>query len=71
LFWCPSLLNLPEEIAVATGEFAQAIAELSECDLGKPLSDSLSMLSEVEKKSQDTHQAQAQDDVTTFMSTGM
>ena len=52
------------------GEFAQAVGDLSECDLGRPLSSSLTVLTDVEKKVQDNHQTQAQEDVNTFLSVG-
>ncbi|KAI5120370.1 hypothetical protein M0805_006892 [Coniferiporia weirii] len=57
------------ELAIAIGEFALAIGELSESDLSKQLSHSLVVMSDVEKKAQDTQHTQAQEDTTTFMST--
>lgn len=57
------------ELAVTTGEFSTAIGELSGSDLNPHLSRSLSVLAEVEKKSQDLGQSQAQDDALTLMST--
>ena len=56
-------------MAVAIGEFALAIGELSGSDLGQPLSQALAVLSDVEKKAQDLQHEQAQEDIATFMST--
>ncbi len=58
------------ELSIATGEFSQAIADLSTSDVGKQLSGALAGLAEVEKKSQDLQNVQAQEDVVTIMSTG-
>lgn len=56
-------------MAVAIGEFALAIGELSGSELSKQLSHSLAVMSDVEKKAQDLQQDQALDDATTFMNT--
>lgn len=57
------------EMAVAIGEFALAIGELSGSELSKQLSHSLAVMSDVEKKAQDLQQEQALEDTTTFMNT--
>ncbi|OBZ73550.1 Sorting nexin-1 [Grifola frondosa] len=57
------------ELAAATGEFAQTIADLGASDLGKQLSASLSGLTDVEHKAQELQNIQAQEDVITVMST--
>lgn len=58
------------ELSIATGEFSQAIADLSTSDVGKQLSGALAALAEVERKAQDLQNVQAQEDVVTIMSTG-
>ncbi|EJD07710.1 uncharacterized protein FOMMEDRAFT_101108 [Fomitiporia mediterranea MF3/22] len=58
-----------EDLAIATGEFAIAVRELSESDLSKQLCHSLSVLSEAERKAQDLQHVQAQEDTMTFMTT--
>ena len=58
-------------MAIAIGEFAVSVGELSESDLGDQLRHSLAALSDVEKKSQDLQHIQAQEDTITFMTTGM
>lgn len=59
------------ELALASGEFAQAVSDLSSSDVGKQLSSSLAGLSEVELKGQDIQTTQAEQDMVTLMSTGM
>lgn len=56
-------------MAVAIGEFALAIGELSGSELSKQLSHSLAVMSDVEKKAQDLQQEQSLEDTTTFMNT--
>lgn len=58
------------DVSLATGEFSQAIAELSTSDVGKQLTGALSGLAEVEKKAQELQNVQAREDVVTIMSTG-
>ncbi|KAI0629115.1 Vps5-domain-containing protein, partial [Trametes polyzona] len=57
------------DVAAAAGEFAQTIAELAACDVGKQLSASLAGLAEVERKAQELQTAQAHDDMMTILST--
>lgn len=58
------------DVAVAAGDFAQTVADLAACDVGKQLSLSLSGLAEVERKAQELQSSQANDDVITILSTG-
>ncbi|OJT02912.1 Vacuolar protein sorting-associated protein vps5 [Trametes pubescens] len=57
------------DVAAAAGDFAQTIADLAACDVGKQLSLSLSGLAEVERKAQELQSSQANDDVITILST--
>ncbi|KAF8892263.1 Vps5 C terminal like-domain-containing protein [Infundibulicybe gibba] len=57
------------DLAVATGEFAQTVGDLSASDVGKQLSYSLSGLSDVTRKAQDLQNTQSEQDVVTLMST--
>ncbi|GBE86443.1 Vacuolar protein sorting-associated protein [Sparassis crispa] len=57
------------ELAAATAEFAQTIADLSTSDVGKQLSNSFTGLAEVERKAQDLQTIQSQEDMVTIMST--
>ncbi|KAG5723672.1 Sorting nexin-2 [Termitomyces sp. T112] len=57
------------ELAISTGEFAQTVSDLSACDMGKQLSQSLAGLADVERKVQDLQTAQSEQDMVTFMST--
>jgi sorting nexin-1/2 len=57
-------------MAIATGEFGQAISELASSDLGKQLSHSLSGLADVEMKAQGWQEVQNEQDMATLMSTG-
>lgn len=58
------------EMATATGEFAQAIGDLSSSDVGKQLAHSLSTMADVEKKAQELQVNQSNHDVVSLMSTG-
>lgn len=58
------------EISVATGEFAQTVADLSSSDIGSQLAQSLAGLADVERKSQDSQVAQSEQDMITLMATG-
>ncbi|PBK99466.1 Vps5-domain-containing protein, partial [Armillaria gallica] len=58
------------EISVATGEFAQTVADLSSSDIGSQLAQSLAGLADVERKSQDSQVAQSEQDMVTLMATG-
>jgi sorting nexin-1/2 len=58
------------DLAIATGEFGQTIADLASSDLGKQLSHSLSGLADVETKAQEFQQVQNEQDMVTIMSTG-
>lgn len=62
--------SLITDLSIATGEFSQAIADLSSSDVGQQLSGALAGLAEVEKKAQEMQNTQAQEDVVTIMSTG-
>ncbi|KLO12698.1 Vps5-domain-containing protein [Schizopora paradoxa] len=55
------------DLAVATGEFAVGISELSGSDLSAELSHSLTALANVEKQLQDIHNIQAEDDINTLL----
>ncbi|KAI0272519.1 Vps5 C terminal like-domain-containing protein [Gloeopeniophorella convolvens] len=57
------------ELAVAVGDFAQAISDLAASDLGKSLSHSLGALEELERKAQESESAQARADQATLLST--
>ncbi|KAI0666816.1 Vps5 C terminal like-domain-containing protein [Trametes maxima] len=57
------------EVAATAGEFAQTIADLAACDVGKSLSASLIGLAEVERKAQDLQSVQAHEDMVTILST--
>jgi sorting nexin-1/2 len=58
-------------VAVATGEFAQNVSDLASSDVGKQLAQSLNGLADVERISQDIHNIQAEQDITTLMATGI
>lgn len=60
------------ELAVAAGEFAQTIAELSTSDagLGAQLAGALSGLAAVERKAQELQDKQSTEDTLTIMATG-
>ena len=58
------------DVAAAASEFAQTIADLAACDVGKQLSLSLSGLAEVERKAQELQSVQANEDMNTILSTG-
>lgn len=64
------LLNTYTDLAIATGEFAQTVNDLSASDVGKQLSQSLAGLAEVEQKAQDIQNAQSEQDMVTLMGTG-
>ncbi|KAF8916308.1 Vps5 C terminal like-domain-containing protein [Mucidula mucida] len=57
------------DISVATGEFAQTVADLSTCDIASQLAQSLAGLGDVERKAQDMQNAQSEADLTTIMAT--
>ncbi|KAG6821426.1 hypothetical protein H0H93_010150 [Arthromyces matolae] len=57
------------ELAVSTKEFAQSVSDLSACDMGSQLSESLAGLADVEKKAQEIQVAQSEQDMETFMGT--
>ncbi len=59
------------DISVATGEFAQTVADLSTCDIASQLAQSLAGLGDVERKAQDMQNAQSEADLTTIMATGL
>ena len=58
------------EMATATGEFAQAISDLSSSDVGKQLAHSLAAMADVERKAQELQVNQSSHDVISLMSTG-
>ena len=60
----------PLDLAVATGEFAHTISDLSASGVGKQLSHALSGLADVERKAQDTQSTQSEQDMVTLMATG-
>ncbi|KAK7061024.1 Vacuolar protein sorting-associated protein vps5 [Paramarasmius palmivorus] len=57
------------EQSTATMEFATALGELASADVGKQLAQSLSGLSEVEKKAHDLQVTQSEQDMVTLMGT--
>ncbi|KAF7308497.1 Beta-glucan synthesis-associated [Mycena chlorophos] len=57
------------ELAVAMGEFGQAVSDLSASDVGKQLAQSLAGLAEVQRKTQDLQNIQADQDLTTLLAT--
>lgn len=57
------------DLASAVGEFAQTVNDLATSDLGKPLSQSLAALAELEHKAQETESAQARADQASLLST--
>ena len=59
------------ELAVCSGEFAQAVSDLSSADVGKQLSQSLAGLADVERKVQELQIVQSEQDMATLMATGM
>lgn len=65
-----TVLYLLSEVSVAMGEFAQNVSDLASSDIDKQLAQSLSGLADVERISQDIHSIQAEQDITTLMSTG-
>ncbi|KAJ3504216.1 hypothetical protein NLJ89_g8051 [Agrocybe chaxingu] len=58
------------ELSVATGEFAQQVADLSAADVGKQLAQSLSGLADIERKAQELQSTQAEQDMSTLMAIG-
>ena len=58
------------EVAAATGEFAQTVADLAASDIGQQLSGGLAGLADVERVAQDFQNTQSQEDIVTIMSTG-
>ncbi|PIL25126.1 hypothetical protein GSI_13015 [Ganoderma sinense ZZ0214-1] len=57
------------DVAIAAGEFAQAVTELAGCDVGDQLVSSLTGLADVERKVQELQNIQASEDVITILST--
>ncbi|KAH7921295.1 Vps5-domain-containing protein [Leucogyrophana mollusca] len=57
------------ELAVATGEFATAVGELSASDVGKQLQLSLGTMVDVARKAEEVQNVQSQQDVITLLST--
>ncbi|KAF8513412.1 Vps5 C terminal like-domain-containing protein [Hysterangium stoloniferum] len=57
------------EVALSMAEFADNIAALSECDMSKPLSQTLGALADVQRKARELQDVQAREDVSTIMST--
>ena len=64
-------MNVYIEVAVASGEFAQTVSDLSAADVGKQLSQSLAGLTDVQRKVQDVQNVQSEQDIATLMATGM
>ncbi|KAL7415878.1 Vps5 C terminal like-domain-containing protein, partial [Mrakia frigida] len=57
------------DLAVATSDFAEAIASLAASDLSKQLSHALERLADIGRRSRDVHEDNAKGDVRTFMTT--
>ncbi|KAJ7066572.1 Vps5 C terminal like-domain-containing protein [Mycena amicta] len=57
------------DLAVAMGEFGQTVSDLSSSDIGKQLAQSLAGLAEVQHKTQDLQNLQAEQDLITLLST--
>jgi sorting nexin-1/2 len=58
------------ELAIASGEFAQTVSDLSASDVGRQLSSSLAGLAEVEHKAHDIQNIQSEQDMVSLMATG-
>lgn len=65
----PLYLMSSKEMAIATGDFAQNVGDLSSSDIGKQLAQSLAGLAEVERKAQDLANVQSEQDMATLMAT--
>ena len=65
-------LTYMPELSAAAGEFAQAIADLSQSDvgLGSQLASALAGLAAVERKAQELQEKQSNEDTLTIMATG-
>jgi len=63
-------VNCIAELAVATGEFATAIADLSLSDIGKELQQFLAAMANVERMAEEFQNIQSQQDIMTILSTG-
>lgn len=57
------------ELAVATGEFATAITDLSVSDIGKQLEQSLASMADVQRKAEEVQSIQSQQDIMTLLAT--
>ena len=57
------------ELATVTGEFAQTVSDLASSDVGTQLSQSLSGLADVERKSQELQTIQSDQDMITILAT--
>ena len=62
-----SLIIVHAELATVTGEFAQTISDLASSDVGAQLSESLSGLADVERKSQELQTIQSDQDLITIL----
>ena len=58
------------DLAAATGEFVQTIADLSACDIEKQLAHALAAMADVERQAQQLQTTQSSQDIVTLMSTG-
>ncbi|KAF8586437.1 Vps5-domain-containing protein [Ramaria rubella] len=57
------------EVAISMADFADNVAALSACDMGKQLSLTLGALADVQRKAKELQDLQAREDVSTIMST--
>ena len=69
-FAAPRTIAALHNLAIATSDFAEAIASLAASDLSKQLSHALERLADIGRRSRDVHEDNAKGDVRTFMSTG-
>lgn len=65
-----TMIDHISELAVATGEFATAIADLSLSDIGKQLQQSLDAMADVERMTEEFQNIQSQQDIMTLLATG-
>jgi len=56
------------DVTMAIGEFSQTLHDLSQSDIGKPLSLALAGLAEVERRAEEVQRTQAHEDVSTLLS---
>lgn len=65
-----AMMNRIVELAIATGEFAVAIADLSLSDVGTQLQQSLAAMADVERMAEEFQNIQSHQDIMTLLATG-